>query len=83
MGIRQANKKITLFFPHEIPESTIEIILTQISKFCILSKTGHGRNKGESESKNCHYESSKISEFLFYRKQDMVETKEKVKVKTN
>ena len=24
----------------------------------------------------------KISEFLFYRKQDMVETKEKVKVKT-
>ena len=31
MGIGQANKKITLFFPHEIPESTIRIILTQIS----------------------------------------------------
>ena len=31
MGIGEANKKITLFFPHEIPESTIRIILTQIS----------------------------------------------------
>ena len=36
MGIRQANKKITLFFLHEIPKSTIKINVhtMKITYFC-------------------------------------------------